>query len=122
MAVPSPELCQCSNSLVDGVHRLHIQAHLLQLQEHTGDLRNVQAHIQQLLSVSKYLTGGAVQHETAVGQHDHTVSPCGLVHVVGDGDDRDSLLAVELFDGLQHLLAPHGIQHYKNYKKERLDL
>ena len=35
----------------------------------------------------------------------------GFVHVVGDEDDRDALLAVELFDGREHLAPADGVEH-----------
>ena len=78
----------------------HVKPVFAQPVQQVHRVRHRQSHRPQPLHLCEDLPGRAVHNDFSV-VHDHNpVGVLRLVHVVGDEDDRDALLAVELFDGL----------------------
>ena len=79
-----------------------------------GQLRN-QRHIHpqglQLLHLGKDFLRRTVQYQLPLIHQDNAVRIYRLFHIVGNQDDGDALLLVQLPNGTNHLRSTAGIQH-----------
>ena len=88
-----------------------VQSRLPQFVRQKRHLRHIQLQLLHPLHLAENLAGRALHGDFALIHDKDPIGVDRLLHVVGDQNDRDPLLAVELHRRFDDLFSSVGIQH-----------
>ena len=102
---------QLGNGLRNCVNICHIHAHLPQMQEHLGHLRNAQAHLHQFFGVGEDFGRGGIHGKAGAVHDQQTVcQPGNILHGMRNHHDGGVLGSAVGFDVAQDLRTANGVK------------